>query len=103
VVHDSEAHVFCYVDADLRRDDQPAAILDFVNFWKQRTGYYPEELIFDSKLTTYARLNELNRLGIPFITLRRRSANPLLLAAGFEKTDVAIPWLKKRRLQIIFG
>jgi hypothetical protein len=30
-------------------------------------------LIFDSKLTTYAKLNELNRLGIRFITLRRRS------------------------------
>src|SRR5581483_5369998 len=73
VVHDSEAHVFCYVDADLRKDDQADAILDFVNFWKQRTGHYPEELIFDSKLTTYARLNELNRRGIPFITLRRRS------------------------------
>ena len=33
----------------------------------------PEELIFDSKLTTYANLNELNRMGIEFITLRRRS------------------------------
>ena len=27
------------------------------------------ELIFDFKLTTYAKLNELNRLGIQFITL----------------------------------
>ena len=26
-------------------------------------------MIFDSKLTTYAKLNELNRLGIQFITL----------------------------------
>jgi hypothetical protein len=39
----------------------------------QRTGHYPEELIFDSRLTTYARLNELNGLGIHFLTLRRRS------------------------------
>ena len=30
-------------------------------------------MIFDSKLTTYAKLNELNRLGIRFITLRRAS------------------------------
>ena len=42
-------------------------------FWKQRTGRLPEELIFDSKLTTYANLNELNQMGIRFITLRRRS------------------------------
>ncbi len=37
------------------------------------TGSLPKELIFDSKLTTYAKLSELNRMGIPFITLRRRS------------------------------
>ena len=47
-------------------------------FWKQRTGHLPEELIFDSKLTTYANLDKLNRMGIPFITLRRRT--PKLLA-----------------------
>jgi hypothetical protein len=33
----------------------------------------PEELIFDSKLTTYANLDKLNRMGIRFITLRRRT------------------------------
>jgi hypothetical protein len=73
LVHDAEAHVFCYADADLRQEDQDGAVLDFVRFWKQRTGHYPEELIFDSRLTTYARLHDLNRLGIHFITLRRRS------------------------------
>jgi hypothetical protein len=73
LVHDTQAHVFCYGDADLRKEDQERAALRFVRFWKQRTGHYPEELIFDSRLTTYARLNELNRLGVHFITLRRRS------------------------------
>src|SRR5208282_1032134 len=56
-----------------RKDQQNDEILRFVRFWKERTGRYPEELIFDSKLTTYSKLNELNRLGIQFITLRRRS------------------------------
>ncbi len=73
LVHDAQAHVFCYGDADLRKEDQEGAVLDFARFWKQRTGRYPEELIFDSRLTTYARLNELNGLDIHFITLRRRS------------------------------
>jgi hypothetical protein len=73
LVHDAQAHVFCYADADLRQDERNDAILDFVRFWKQRTGRYPEELIFDSKLTTYSRLNAINGLGIHFITLRRRS------------------------------
>lgn len=73
LVHDAQAHVFCYGDADLRKEDQEGAVLVFARFWKQRTGRYPEELIFDSRLTTYARLNELHGLGIHFLTLRRRS------------------------------
>jgi hypothetical protein len=77
LVHDAEAHVFCYADADLRKEDQAGAVLDFVRFWKRRTGHYPEELILDSRLTTYARLHDLNRLGIHFITLRRRSPKAL--------------------------
>ena len=57
--------------------DQSDEILRFVRFWRRRTGRFPEELIFDSKLTTRANLDELNRLGIGFITLRRRSAKTL--------------------------
>jgi hypothetical protein len=73
LVQDAETRVFCYANGELRKDQQNDEILQFVRFWKERTGRYPEELIFDSKLTTYANLNELNRLGIQFITLRRRS------------------------------
>jgi hypothetical protein len=77
LVQDAETRVFCYANGELRKDQQNDEILHFVRFWKERTGRYPEELIFDSKLTTYAKLNELNRLGIQFITLRRRSAGLL--------------------------
>src|ERR1700733_4186686 len=73
LVQDAETRVFCYANGELRKDQQNDEILHFVRFWKKRTGRYPEELIFDSKLTTYAKLNELNRLGIQFITLRRCS------------------------------
>jgi hypothetical protein len=34
-------------------------------------------LVFDSQLTTYAHLNRLNRRGIRFLTLRRRSRRML--------------------------
>ena len=44
-----------------------------VEFWKEKTGHFPEELIFDSRLTSYANLSKLNKLGIQFMTLRRRS------------------------------
>jgi hypothetical protein len=77
LAQDGERRVFCYANADLRKDEQNDEILRFVEFWKQRTGRLPEELIFDSRLTTYANLDRLNREGIAFITLRRRSAGML--------------------------
>jgi transposase len=77
LVRDATANVLCYADADLSKEDQHDAVLNFARFWKRRTGHYPKELIFDSRLTTYSRLNELNRLHIPFVTLRKRS--PALL------------------------
>lgn len=74
LAQDADNHVFCYANADLRKDQQNDEILGFVDFWKHRTGRLPKELIFDSKLTTYGNLNALNRMGIGFITLRRRTS-----------------------------
>jgi hypothetical protein len=49
----------------------------FVDFWQRQTGKVPGELVFDSQLTTYANLSELNRRDIHFMTLRRRSRKML--------------------------
>jgi len=74
LAQDADRRVFCYANADLRKEQQNDKILRFVAFWERRTGRLPEELIFDSRLTTYANLHRLNQQGIQFITLRRRSA-----------------------------
>ena len=73
LAQDADTRVFCYANANIRRAQQSDEILRFVEFWKERTGRLPEELVFDSQLTTYANLNRLNQMDIPFITLRRRS------------------------------
>jgi hypothetical protein len=73
LAQDAETRVFCYANAQLRKEDQNDEILRFIEFWRARTGKYPEEVIFDSKLTTYANLNLLNKKNINFMTLRRRS------------------------------
>jgi hypothetical protein len=73
LAQDADTRVFCYVNGQVRKELQNDEILQFAAFWKTRTGRLPEELIFDSKLTTYANLNKLNQQGIRFITLRRRS------------------------------
>ena len=77
VAQDADRRVFCYGNGDLRKEEQNDEILQFVRFWKQRTGDVPGELVFDSRLTTYANLNRLNEQGINFITLRRRSGKLL--------------------------
>lgn len=77
LAQDAKTSVFCYANADLRKDEQNDEILQFIEFWRQRTGHYPQELIFDSKLTTYQNLDKLNQLGIGFMTLRRRSKKML--------------------------
>jgi len=77
LAQDASTRVFCYADSQLRKHQHNDAVLHFVAFWKKRTGHVPEELIFDSKLTTYAKLNQLNRDQVRFITLRRRSPSLL--------------------------
>ena len=64
--------VFCYSQADLLKRKQADAVLDFVQFWKSAHGELPPELVFDSKLTTYAKLNQLNKMGITFMTIGAR-------------------------------
>jgi len=86
LAQDASTRVFCYANAQLRKEDQNDEILRFVDFWKERTGKYPEELIFDSKLTTYANLNRLNEKSIAFMTLRRRSLK-MLRAIAQEPTS----------------
>lgn len=75
LARDADARVFCYADANVRKETQNDAILRFVDDWKARTGQLPRELVFDSRFTVYANLAKLTELGIHFITLRRRHAS----------------------------
>jgi hypothetical protein len=93
LAQDADTRVFCYANGELRKDEQNEEILRFVRFWKERTGRYPRELIFDSKLTTYAKLHEVNRLNIDFITLRRRTP-------GLKRTIERIPASAWRRIEL---
>jgi hypothetical protein len=37
------------------------------------------------------------------VRFQKRAHNPLLMAAGFDRTDLPVPWLGKKRLRLIFG
>lgn len=77
LAQDAEGRAFCYSNADLRKGEEAEEIFRFIAFWKKHHGENPRHLVFDSRLTTHAHLARLEHMGIPFITLRRRS--PALL------------------------
>jgi hypothetical protein len=77
LARDAGQRVLRYANAGVTKSEQAGEILQFVRFWNKHTGQPPAELVFDSQLTTYQKLSELNREGICFITLRRRSAKML--------------------------
>ncbi len=77
LARDATERVLCYANAGITKAEQADEILRFVDFWEAHTGQLPAELVFDSQLTTYKHLSELNRRGIFFMTLRRRSKKML--------------------------
>jgi hypothetical protein len=77
LARDAAARVLCYAHAGVPKDQQAAEVLRFAEFWQERTGRPPGELVFDSQLTTYQHLHQLNQSGIHFLTLRRRT-RPML-------------------------
>jgi hypothetical protein len=77
LARDASHRVLCYAHAGVPKDDQADEVLQFVDFWQRQTGHPPEELVFDSQLTTYANLSRLHQRGIRFLTLRRRSRRML--------------------------
>jgi hypothetical protein len=74
LANDTNNRAFCYVNADLRKETRNDEIINFVDFWKEKHGSYPKELVFDFTFTTYENMSKINSLGINFITLRRRTA-----------------------------
>jgi len=100
LAQDADSRAFCYANADLRKGEEAEEVFRFIAFW-QRThgGQHPRHLVFDSKLTTYAGLARLDQMGIPFITLRRRSSRllkeiVLLPRSAWRVVDLDIPTRK---------
>lgn len=72
IAQDGDSKCQLYVDADILRRDADEQVLEFVKFWKSIQGKFRQTLVFDSKLTTYENLRQLNDDNVKFITLRRR-------------------------------
>jgi len=70
---DAETHTVLYANADVLRQDAAEEVVHFVDYWRHLKGVVDETLVFDSRLTNYRVLGQLDEAGIKFITLRKRS------------------------------
>jgi len=101
LAQDASGRAFCYSNADLRKGEEAEEIFQFVSFWQRTHGRPPRHLVFDSQLTTHAHLARLDRMGIDFITLRRRSPQimkqiVLLPRSAWRVVELDVPTRKYR-------
>lgn len=100
---EQKSQVLCYANANLTRATQSGALMEFVRFWHDLTGKYPQWLYFDSKLAPYEELSQLTEKDICFVTIRRRGASILqrLAALPRDRWHTAVIDIPKRRHQRI--
>lgn len=91
LAQDADSRLILFSAADIQRSEADDQILAFLSFWQGIKKPMESTFIFDSKLTTYENLSELNHQKIRFITLRRRGHK---LVAESENLE---PW---RRITI---
>jgi len=99
---DGQTNVLLYANADVLRKDGSSEILHFVDYLKDIKGVVDETLVFDSRLTTYKVLDELDTAGVKFITLRKRGKKlkeqtESLDQAKWEKVKLPIPKRKHQK------
>ena len=99
---DGQTKVLLYTNSDVLRKDGSAEILRFVEYLKDIKGVVDETLVFDSRLTNYKVLYELDRLGVKFITLRNRCKSlkeqtDLLDESEWVKVKLPIPKRKHQK------
>lgn len=78
-------------------------MIPLVDCWEDLTGHNPQWLYFDSKLTTYAELSELDSRDIFFVTICRRGTRILKRLRERPASDwtAAVIEIRKRRHQRI--
>jgi hypothetical protein len=71
---EAETKALLYANADVWRQEGAEEVLHFVEYWQHLQGVVDETRGFDSRLTNYRVVGQLDEAGIKFITLRTRSA-----------------------------
>lgn len=94
-----------YTRADIPRETAAEEIQTFVDYWIRVKGVVEETLVFDSKLTRYDILYELDQQQVKFITLRIRSQHLIeqtlqIPDSQWEKIYLPIPKRKHKHVKV---
>ncbi len=94
---DGESRHLLYSNTDISNEDAPNEIINFVDHWIRIKGIIDQTLVFDSKLTTYEKLEEMDEKNIKFITLRRRGKKLIEEADHIPESEWIKVDLKKKK------
>ena len=77
LAQDPDSGILCYSDTTIRHRNEYDVILEFLDFYHQGTAMTGKlkYLVFDSRFTTYQNLDKINKKGLKFVTIQRRSKN----------------------------
>ncbi len=102
---DAQTNAVLYANSDVLRRDAAQEVLRFVEFMRAVKGVVDQTLVFDSRLTKYEILGQLDHQGIRFITLRTRSkglVQQILAEPASQWLKVHLP-IPKRKHQDFFA
>jgi transposase len=102
---DGSSDTLLYSRADITREEASEEIKSFVDYWVSVKGVVDETLVFDSKLTRYDILYELDAADIKFITLRIRSQKLIQETLAipdkeWERVYLPIPKRKHKHVKV---
>lgn len=72
---DPDSGIIDYGDTNIRHKNQSNVVFEFLDFYQRDKNDPLKYLIFDSKFTPYQNLKKLDKKGIKFITIRKRTKN----------------------------
>lgn len=102
---DGQNDVLLYTEADIKRSESSDEIKKFIEYWGQIKGLINETLVFDSKLTRYEILYEMDSDDIKFIILRKRSKRLIeetlnIQEKSWQKVYLPIPKRKYKHVKV---
>lgn len=97
LAQDAQSKLMLWSAADIHRQEADDQVLAFLSFWQKVERGVRPKLVFDSRFTTYDKLDQLNSKDIRFITLRRRGKKLIDSVDGLSGwTRIHVPHVKRK-------